>query len=116
MAEPFQKKAAEYHKLATEQLAQIPVVSERAALEALQLPEAEPAKVVKIDNPTPAVAVAEVPEMPYKQALGVLHSNPTSVTALNEIKGFYEAQGKERLASYFQGRLLQLNSGKGEKQ
>lgn len=116
MAEPFQKKAADYTKLAQDQLAQIPVVSERAALEALLVPEAEPAKVVKVEDPAPAAAVAAIPEDGYKKALGTLHEDPASSLALGEIKGFYEAQGKERLASYFQGRLLQLNSGKGEKQ
>ncbi len=116
MAEPFQKKAAEYNKLAHDQLAQIPVVSERAALEALLLPEADVAKVVKVDDPAPSTVAVAVPEDGYKKALGALHEDPMSSVALSEIKGFYEAQGKERLASYFQGRLLQLNSSKGEKQ
>ncbi len=116
MAEPFQKKSADFLGLAKAQLAEIPQLSERAALEALLVPETEPAKIAKVDDPAPApVTAAAVSDEVYKRALGVLHQDPVSATALGEIKGFYESQGKERLASYFQGRLLQLGSGKGDK-
>ena len=116
MAEPFTQKSKDFEKLARDQVAQIAQISERAAFEALLLPETEPAKVVKVDYPAkPAAVASAVPDDGYKAALGTLHTDPASSTALTQIKSFYESQGKERLASYFQGRLLQLGSGKGEK-
>jgi hypothetical protein len=117
MAEPFQKKSADYEKLAHDQLAQITVVSEKAALEALLLPEVDAAQLVKVTEPASATPVAAAqPEEVYKAAIKSLHEDPASPVALSSIKSFYESQGKGRLASYFQGRLLQLESGQGGKQ
>ncbi len=116
MAEPFVKKAADFEGMARQQMADIPQVSDRAALEALLVPDTTPTLIAKVEYPAPPAAVAAVvPDANYKQALGTLHDDPASASALTQIKSFYESQGKERLASYFQGRLLQLGSGKGEK-
>lgn len=114
MAEPFQKKKADYEALAREQMAQISVVSEKAAMEALLL-EPDVNQVVRVDAPAAAAVVASAPEENYKNAVSKLHTDPASLTALTEIKNFYESQGKSRLASYFQGRLLQLGAVQGEK-
>ncbi len=107
MAAPFQAKAADYEKLAREQMASISVVSERAALEALLLPDADLGLIAKVEEAPKTPLVAPSSDEPMKKALAVLHEDPASVTALKEIKAFYESQGKERLASYFQGRILQ---------
>jgi hypothetical protein len=115
MAEPFVKKASDFEGMARQQLGDIAQVSERAALEALLLPDTESTKVAKVDYPPATATASVVPDVGYKQALGQLHEDPASASALTEIKGFYESQGKQRLASYFQGRLLQLGTGKGEK-
>lgn len=118
MAEPFGKKAQEYEKLARDQFADVGQVSERAGLEALLLPDADAEKIAAVEwgQLTAGIPTAPINDAGYKNALGSLHDDPTSVVALSQIKDFYTAQGKERLASYFQGRLLQLGSGKGEKQ
>ncbi len=119
LADPFLKKAADFEKLTRDQLASISQVSERAALEALLLPETETHQIVKVEYPAPAPAVGTAPAVPeegYKAAITALHDNPGAASALAQIKSFYEAQGKSRLASYFQGRLLQTEAGKGEKQ
>jgi hypothetical protein len=113
MAEPFQKKKIDYENLAREQLAQISAVSEKAALEAL-LVDPDVNQVVRVEAPAVA-SLSPAPEENYKTAVSKLHEDPASTSALAEIKSFYESQGKSRLASYFQGRLLQLGAVQGEK-
>lgn len=122
MAQPFAEKAQGYEKIAREQLAQISVIAERAPLEALLLPETtvdtilSPVATVKAEAPASAEstavasATAGVSEMNLSTALSELQSEPNSRAALQKIQDFYEKSGRNRLASYFKGRILDLNN------
>lgn len=117
MAQPFQEKAAGYAKVAREQVANVADLGERAALEALLLPETP---VQKIVTPTVAVAApkpktleaAGIPSASNQVALRTLHDDPTSRSALQQIKDYYDKSGNVRLAAYFQGRILNLGEEK----
>jgi hypothetical protein len=86
MAEPFEKKGAEFAQLAQEQKAKI--------------------------APQSTVAMkTEMPSQVKDVALTSLKVNPQNMGALESLKAFYESKGQMRLAAYWSGRISQLKSG-----
>ncbi len=92
MSAPFQEKGKEYEALGAEQ-------AKAAAAAAAPAPAAPQ---------TGNIASATAPKVDVKAAIQALHDDPTSRASLESAKQFYTENGNERLAAYFQGRLLQL--------
>ncbi|MEK6705629.1 MAG: hypothetical protein AABZ06_07560 [Bdellovibrionota bacterium] len=65
---------------------------------------------------TPAAApLREIHKKTADQAIEALHKNPSDKSALLALKEYYESSGKQRLASYFSGRMLSLEKdGEGK--
>jgi hypothetical protein len=92
MAQPFQEKAKEYQQLSAEE-------AQKAAA---------PAAVAAAPQAPQATQPGAAPKIDVKAHLQALHEDPTSRASLEGAKQFYSENGNERLAAYFQGRLLQL--------
>lgn len=101
MAEPFEARAKEYAALYSEP-AQVasPIVASADGL--------RPGAVLSEGQPVKPPATKEV----FESALKTLHRDPTAIHALSEIQRFYEEKGQLRLASYFQGRIRNLEKTK----
>jgi hypothetical protein len=119
MAAPFKEKSAGYEKIAREQLAQVSDIGEKAALEALLLPDTPVSKITEgpaiaaAKKPTPVEAMG-LPSAATQVAIRQLHEDPASKDALKTIQEYYDKSGNVRLAAYFQGRILNLGSGAEE--
>ncbi len=96
MAKPFQEKGAEYQTLSTEQAAKA-----AAPVAAAETTPVGPQKAT-------GGAATGAPKVDVKTLIANLHDDPTSRPSLEGAKQFYTENGNERLAAYFQGRLLQL--------
>lgn len=113
MAQPFLDKAKSFADLASTQLDKIEDGVKRENLKKARA--ASDDSIFNLTEPqagATAKMAAQTPnESMFKAALQELQKNANSRSSLENLKGYYEAAGKTRLAAYFQGRLLQLGAG-----
>jgi hypothetical protein len=85
MAKPFSEKTVAYKALS----------------------DAESKKLLVAENTQTRAKPTAIHDV-HKLALSTLHENPQEEAALKNLKSFYESNGQNRLAAYFEGRIQQL--------
>lgn len=121
MSSPFQEKVQSYKEMAREQLAKVDDLSKRAGLQAKWFSDEPVQQIAQSEDTapegeTPAAesAQSEVKDLPSvstlekQEYMARIRKNPRDKEALIGVKQYYDARGDERLAAYYQGRILQL--------
>jgi hypothetical protein len=109
LAKPFQDNAEATTKLLNDELAKTTDPAERSRLD--QLATSELARLVADEKAASAKTTASVTQVAASTAapsIARLRQNPKDAGALESLRDLYRQSSQERLALYFEGRLLQV--------
>ncbi len=106
MASPFQTAGKDYDRLAREQIAQLSEDAERMQWE--RRLGGDDSVSIPLQPFSPAQELKALNQQALEADLAQLRSDPWNVAHLQSLKQRYADHGQHRLASYFEGRILEL--------
>lgn len=106
LAKPFQDRSEATAKLLGEELAKATDPSQRQRLDQLAATELD--KIVADEKAAAITQTAPVSSSTLAPSLAALRRNPKDTAALESLRDAYRTSRQDRLALYFEGRLLQI--------